>query len=85
MMAVDVNKIKNEQCTGEIPIRTMRRLRRAEAYYSLKRYCALLFAKFSKKNIPNSCTVRTQNCMFGATHNIGFWQILAAHFKKSIE
>lgn len=49
MMAVNVNKIKNEQCTGEIPIRTMRRLRRAVADSSLKRYCTLLFAKFSRK------------------------------------
>lgn len=49
MMAVNVNKIKNEQCTGEIPIRTTRRLRRAVAESSLKRYCTLLFAKFSRK------------------------------------
>lgn len=49
MMAANVNKIKNEQCTGEIPIRTMRRLRRAVAESSLKRYCTLLFAKFSRK------------------------------------
>lgn len=49
MMAVNVNKMKNEQCTGEIPIRTMRRLRRAVAESSLKRYRTLLFAKFFRK------------------------------------